>query len=285
MEAVILALASAIIFGLNAVIIRKGIHIKPFPLNTVIMSSTSIFVLWSFVFITKTPMPSTEAIPYFIISGILAPGFGSILNFESFKRIRVTLTSSFLAITPLFGTILAILFLGETINLTIALGTLSIVLGVFLLSWFRPKKHVRIRDFSFVLISALLIAIATIISKTGLNISNLPYSGIAVAISAAVVTQLIIITIFKKWHTISRTFRDAKFFVISGFLFSIAILLMFTALSKGDVSIILPLNHTQALFAFLFAWLLLRKHEPLTKHILLGAVAIVIGAFLVTIGT
>jgi drug/metabolite transporter, DME family len=284
MDPIFLALITAVLFGLNATIVRKAIHRKPFPLNTIIMTSTGAVILWLFVSITKTPLPSQEAIPYFIVAGILAPGFASILNYESFKRVRATLTSAFLGLTPFFGTVLAIIFLGERINLEIASGTLLVVLGVFLLSWFRPKKHVRIKDFSFVMAASFIIAAATIISKAGLKISNLPYSGIAIAITAAVVTQLIIITLLKKWHTISKTFHDAKYFLATGLIFSVGIIFMFVSLSRGNVSIILPIVHTQTLFAVLFSWLLLRKHEPLTKHIILGAVAIVIGAFLVTIG-
>ncbi|MAE42157.1 hypothetical protein CMO93_00165 [Candidatus Woesearchaeota archaeon] len=284
MEVIILATISAAIIGLNATIIRKGIHRKPFSLNSIISSFVAGIILWLFVFIVKSPMPSKEAIPFFIVAGILAPGFASILNFESVKRIRATLTSSLLATIPLFGTILAIIFLGERINSMIALGTLSIVLGVFLLSRFRPKKHVKLRDFSFALGGAMLIATSTIFSKAGLNISNLPYSGIAIAISAGVITHFIIITVLKKWNTISTNFHDAKFFIISGTFISIALLFLFTALSIGNVVVVVPLTHTQPLFALFFAWLLLRKHEPLTKHIILGAVTIVIGSFLVSMG-
>tara|TARA_Y100000310_G_scaffold339842_1_gene433782 strand:+ start:6532 stop:7389 length:858 start_codon:yes stop_codon:yes gene_type:complete len=284
MNAIILAILSAVILGLNAVIIRKGVHRRPTSLNAFIVFVVAGILMWMLVFIVKSPMPSREATFFFMIAGIFAPGFASLFNFESIKRIRATLTSSLVSTSPLFGTALAIIFLGERINIQIALGTLSIVLGVIMISWFRPKKHVKLTDFSFALGGAILVAISIVIMKAGFSISNLPYSAIAISTTSGVIVHFIIITIFKKWHTLSKTFNDIKYFIVAGFLIATAIAILFTALSVADVSIILPLMQTSTLFAILFSWMLLRKHEPLTKHIVFGAVAIVMGAFLVMVG-
>jgi transporter family protein len=284
MDPILLAIISAVILGLNASIIRMGVNRKPFSLNSIITFFTAAVILWLFAFIVKSPLPSLEAWPYFIIAGILAPGFAAILTFESFKKTGVAFTTSLVAISPLFATGLALIILKEKINVPIALGTILIVFGIFFLSWFRPKRHVKLSDLWLAIAGAAFIGFATTITKFGLNISNLPYSAIAISTSAGAITLFIIISALKKWNTISKTFHDAKFFIISGFFFSIGIMIFFIALSVGDVTVLFPLNRTQPLFAMLFAWFLLKKQDHITRYTVAGAIAIVSGAFLISMG-
>ena len=284
MEPIVLALVAAVFFGLNMALIKMAIHRKPFILNAVITFSTAALIMWLFVIFGNADMPSARSLPYFILAGILAPGFSAVLNFESLKRAGVSITSSLLATSPFFSTIFAISFLKEKINLLVGLGTLSIILGVILLSWFRPRKHIRLADLLLPLTAALLIGIGAVSSKHGLNISNAPLGAIAVAVTAGVIMQLIFISAFGKWHTISKSFHDLKYFVIAGIFAGIALIALFLALSAGDVVVIFPLSNTQTLFAIFFSWLLFREHDHITRHTLIGAAAIIIGASLVSMG-
>lgn len=208
----------------------------------------------------------------------------AIANFESFKRVGVTFTSSLLATAPLFATGLAIIVLNEKINMPIVIGTILVVLGVVFLSWFRPKKHVRFPDLVFALVGAVFIGIATVVTKLGLNISNLPYSAVAISTTAGVATLFAIISISNKWGTISKNFHDATFFIASGIFIGIAFIIFFTALSIGDVSVVFPLNRTQPLFAMLFAWILFKNQDHITRYTIIGATTIVLGGALVSIG-
>lgn len=284
MEPVVLALISALFFGINMALIKIAMHRKPFMLNAAITFSVAAIMMWVFVFFGNSNMPSAKSLPYFILSGILAPGFSALLNFESLKRAGVSITSSLLSTAPFFSTLFAIIFLKESINLMIGLGTFSIILGVIILSWFRPKKHVKFADLFLPLAAALFIGIGAVSSKHGLNISNAPLGGIAVAVTAGVATQLIFITVSGKWNTLSQNFHDLKYFLIAGIFVGIALITLFLSLSLGDVVIMFPLSNTQALFAIMFSWLFFREHDHITKHTLIGAVAIVIGASLVAIG-
>lgn len=284
MDPILLAILSAVFLGLNATIIKMGIQRKPFLSNTLISFGTAAVVMWAFVFLTNKPLPSPEAMPFFILSGILAPGFAALTNFESFKRVGVSLTASLIATAPLFGIIFAIFLLNEQINSFIGLGTLSIILGVFLLSWFRPKHHIKLSDLSFALVGSFFIGIATVISKFALNISNVPFSGIAVAVTAGITVHLIFIATLKKWNTLSKNFHDAKYFLLSGVFMAVALFLLMVALAAGKVVVVFPINQTQVLFAILFSYLLLRKHDHITIYTILGAIAIVIGSSLISLG-
>ena len=284
MEPIILALFSAVMFGFNMLMIKMGMNRKPYSLNSIITFSAAALVMWLFVLLVDSTMPSARALPFFVIAGILAPGLSAIFTFESFKKSGVSITSSLIATAPFFSTILAIIFLGEKINAKIGMGTLLIVLGVIALSWFRPKSHIRPLDLLFPVIAAFIIGTASVISKFGLNISNVPFSGIAIAATAGAVTQFIFITARKKWSTIADNFHDMKYFLIAGVFVGFALTSLFLAISRGNLVVVFPIANTQTLFAILFSWLFFREHDHITRHTLIGAITIVLGATLVSLG-
>jgi drug/metabolite transporter, DME family len=284
MEPITLALISAVLFGLNMVVIKVAISKKPFPLNALITFAVSSVILWAFVLVLRAPFPSRDALPFFIAAGALAPGLSAILNFESFRRAGVSITSSLIATSPFFSMILAVIFLRETINILIGFGTLMLVAGVAVISWFRPKGHVKPVDLLFPIFAAVSIGSAAVVSKIGLNISNVPLSGIAIAVTAGVVLQMVFITGMRKWHTISRSIDEMKYFALGGVFIGFALLALFSALASGEVVVVFPLSNTQTLFAIFFSWIFLRKLDHITMHTVLGAVAVVIGAALISLG-
>ena len=87
MDPIILAIISAVFLGLNATIIKMGVYRKPFTSNAVITFITAAVLMWLYVFLTNKPLPSLESLPFYILSGILAPGLSALFNFESFKRV------------------------------------------------------------------------------------------------------------------------------------------------------------------------------------------------------
>ena len=284
MEPIILALLSALFFGFNIILVKMGMNRNPNPWNAILTFSSAAFVLWLFVLFVDSAMPSLLAALLFAVAGIMAPGVSSIMNFESVRRAGVSITTSLVGTAPLFATVLAIALLKERINAEIAFGTLLIVSGIALLSWFRPKAHVQLSDLILPLVAALFIGVASVISKFGLNISNVPFSGIAIAVTAGVASQLAVIVSRKKIGAISRGFHEAKYFVASGIFAGFALASLFVALSKGNLVVVFPIANTQPLFAIFFSWLLLRKHDHIGMHTIIGALAIVAGASLVTFG-
>jgi drug/metabolite transporter (DMT)-like permease len=72
------------------------------------------------------------------------------------------------------------------------------------------------------------------------------------------------------------------------FFFSAALIALsaqlanFTALSRADVSVIIPLLNTTPLFAVLFSGLFLRSMESISPRTLLGAIIMVAGVMIIT---
>jgi uncharacterized membrane protein len=62
-----------------------------------------------------------------------------------------------------------------------------------------------------------------------------------------------------------------------------AILLLFNALDRGDVSVVAPVVSTQPLLVFLFSALILRHMERRDPSMLLAGGVVVIGTILVSV--
>lgn len=69
---------------------------------------------------------------WFGLLGIINYVMGRQFNYISIRRIGVTRASPLFSSSPLFAMILAVSFLGESVNPAIVVGTLTIVGGLYL---------------------------------------------------------------------------------------------------------------------------------------------------------
>jgi drug/metabolite transporter (DMT)-like permease len=71
---------------------------------------------------------------WFALGGLFAFALGRFLNAVSIQKAGVARATPLFSTAPLFATILAIIFLGETITLWLLLGTVTIVTGIILIT-------------------------------------------------------------------------------------------------------------------------------------------------------
>jgi drug/metabolite transporter (DMT)-like permease len=71
---------------------------------------------------------------WFALSGLLNFALGRFLNSVSIQQVGVARATPLFSTAPLFATILAIIFLGETITPWLLLGTATIVGGIILIT-------------------------------------------------------------------------------------------------------------------------------------------------------
>lgn len=77
--------------------------------------------------------------------------------------------------------------------------------------------------------------------------------------------------------------RGTLYFVGAGVFSSMGVLLMFTALSKGDVVILSPVLATNPLFTLVFAALFLRGVEQITRRAVIGTALVVAGVIVLSV--
>ena len=136
MTGIALAITAACCWAWSAIFARLG-------LSSGIKASAGTFVsmLSSFLMVAILALAlnfrdvlglSLIAVFWFGLIGVINYVIGRQLNYAAIDRIGVVRASPLFATAPLFAMILAVSFIGETVNVPIVIGTLTIVAGIFL---------------------------------------------------------------------------------------------------------------------------------------------------------
>jgi uncharacterized membrane protein len=131
-------------------------------------------------------------------------------------------------------------------------------------------------------IAAFAYSTADLIVKSGLDSISQPAFGATLAIGSGLAAW----TMAHAVPAVRRRFRlgrDAWWMALSGLLMGVAILLLFNALDRGDVSLVAPIVTTQPLFVFLFSTLILRHLERIDRSTVLAGIIVVVGTILVSV--
>lgn len=132
------ALSAAIIFALGQVFVRKGVGGLGITLGTAVMVSTGTITLVIVALIMEDRALfqsfTSLAVLYFIGAGFFHFLAGwSFLNASS-RIIGAARTSAITGITPLFAAILAIIALGEGVNIYLGVGMILITVGSYFIT-------------------------------------------------------------------------------------------------------------------------------------------------------
>ena len=135
MLGIVLAIAAAFFWGTGAVFVRLGLrHIKP-STGTLISMLSSLVLVGLLAIITKfddVVSLSPAALAWFGLIGVVNYVLGRQFNYSAIRYIGVTKATPLFAAAPFFAIILAVAFLGESVNIAILLGTFSVVAGIYL---------------------------------------------------------------------------------------------------------------------------------------------------------
>ncbi len=272
------ALFTAVSFGMGSVFARKGVLKHQSAFNAVPAFAIGALILWAVVLVTHSTLPSGNALLLSLLRGVLDPGIAALLVFLAFRHLGVSITIPILASSPLISTTLSIFLFDETLTIIILAGTALVLLGVYFLSSKKQRMHLDSRYIPVAIGGMVLIGIGSVLSKAALPTSEAAIGSAAISFTAAVATQLTIVTVLRKWHSLPRAKHIYPYLAGSGTAGAVGFLFLFTALSQAPVSRVMPLAGTQPLFTLLFAQLFLRQHERINAHIIIGALLIVLGA-------
>jgi len=135
MTGILCAVAASVCWGIGAIFVKLG--------SQSIQSSTGIFIsmLASILLVCSLALGmdygavqalTPLAVLWFCMVGLVSYVLGRGLNYTAIRYIGVGRATPMVASAPLFAVILAAVFAGERVNLPIAAGTVSIVLGLYL---------------------------------------------------------------------------------------------------------------------------------------------------------
>jgi len=136
MLGIVLAITAACCWSTGAVLVRLGLQggIKSSTGALISMLSSLLLVgsLALLINFDEVAHLSPMALLWFGLIGIVNYVLGRQFNYISIRHIGVTKATPLFAASPLFAMILAVTFIGESINSAIVIGTIIIVGGLYL---------------------------------------------------------------------------------------------------------------------------------------------------------
>lgn len=281
--AVYFAFQAALFFSIAHILIRRGLVESNAMTGSFISLSMSAAVLW-LLLIVSVPLSAlwTPAILIFIAAGFFAPGIGRTLSYVGIEKIGVARSVPIVNSSPIFASIFAVIFLGETWVLQNIAGTLLVIAGVVTLSMVKPaEKRWRKRDIVFPIIGAVAFGASAVLRKAGLGFVNIPVLAAAMTAGAAALFSFMLLQVQGGKEAIKLTRRSAAWLFIAAFFNTVAMLSVFYALSHGKVVIVEPLVSSNPVLTLLLAAIFLRDLEALSLRVILGALLTVTGTILV----
>ncbi len=281
----LIALAAALSYATSGIAARRGLRYST-PITVTMVSLTVHAVgLWSILLLTKgVPRVSLWVLLLFFITGTLQPVI-RLCTYAGIFHMGASRGTTVRSSHPLFSTSIAILFLGEQVNLWIAFGTVLIVVGVTLISWQPGSERGSYRwwHLGFPLGAALLAGISHPIRRYALGLANEPlfFAASVGLISLGWMTAYLLLPVKKEgpvWHR-----KAAPSFMVAGVFETLGIFLVITALSVGQVVIVSPIVATSPLWILLGTWLFLRGIENLNLRTVAGAICVVAGTIAISL--
>lgn len=250
MDAVLLALASALGYGLGLTLTQFGLRDVPPATGAAISIPTS-----ALLFLAAAPVglagttPAWAALPIFAAVGLLFPAAATLITFAANQRLGPVITGSLGNLAPVFAVLLAFVLLGEPIRIGQMVGLAIILAGVLALTGWGGRQQAGWASWyvALPLVTAALRGFIQPVIKLGLAIWPSPYAAV---LAGYLVSAAVVVTALRlrtgRWRP-QASARGLAWFAGVGLCNGLAVLLMYAALARGPVTIVSPLVATYPL--------------------------------------
>lgn len=283
MTAVLLACASAALFGAMSVAVRIGLRdVRDAELGSFAMSSLALVLTAALGLAVGQGADLRDAWP-FLVAGAIAPGISQVLFVRAVQDAGAARTSVLMGTAPLVAVAIALTILGEPVSAGLIAGGLLIVSGGIALA----NERVRPADFrrlgvAFAVAATVLFAVRDNVVRAIAKGSDVaPLTAVPVSLFAAVAAVVLYLVVTRRGAWASGYGAAVRTFAPAGVIFGVSYVLLFEAYYHGRVSVVAPLVATESLWGILFAALFLRRSELVGRWLVVGAVLIVAGGVLI----
>jgi transporter family protein len=295
MEAVILAFLTAIFWGIRTSIARKGLGQVDLLTGTFITFLVAFPILFIFASITGEYANITNLTPQSLVSlavaGVLMYALARTFAFNSVKTIGSARAGQLMSTELVFAAIFSSIIIREFPSIILTVGLVSVLIGVVSITRSQKKsskENITRRDFSIGLITGLGSGIIWGFSDTLIRLGMINWSSpILGNLVAYFFASMIFSTVIfgtksrEKLRKINR--NSIVFLVLVGALSTFGTVTQFMALNLASVSAVVPITSTNSLITLIFSYTFLRKHEVINLNVIIGALLIVGGTYIVII--
>ena len=278
MDAVLLALTSAFLFGAMTVMLRPALARGGDPLLGALL--TVVPAVGVGLLATAVAGGEVDGLWPFVLAGVLGPGISQVLFTLAIRDAGASRTSAAVGTAPLFAVFFAVVLLGEPLVAGVILGAAAIVAGGVLLAGERDRPlHVKPIGFAFAIAAALVFAARdTLVRWLAVDTSVSPELAMTTTLAAGSLMLLATLLVARR----PLSLRAVRGFVPPGVLFGLSYVCLFEAYYRGRLSVVSPLVATESLWGVALAAVFLR-HERVSRRLAAGAALVVAGGMLIGI--
>lgn len=292
-EVYLLALVPALLWGFSPVLSKRGMAAGGSSLQaSLVVVVVDSVLYWSALAVLQGRAVFADltagALAVFLLAGVFGTALGRLATFAGVHRVGASVNSAVISARPLFATLLAVAFLGESVTAITVAGVVVLVAGLATLALAKGGDigGWRRRELLFPLAGALCFAVGNVLRRFGLTTSP------ATALEAVALNETAALVVLGAYGlAVGRERLRAppetyRYFAASGLFTAVALLSLFAAFRhpEGRVAIVDPLAATAPLFTAVFAYALLGDLERVTRGVVVGAALVVAGVVLVTAG-
>lgn len=281
----VVAISSAMGWAADSVLVRFGLRRSNIFAAMLVSYLVSVTCMWTYLAATTSlEFLRSPAMIYYLASGCMQPLFARALFYAGITRIGVARAGPLRGIEPLFAGAIAILFFNERPGWPVFLGTLLIIVSLWLISGRRESEKPWRLVYALLPIGAALIsAISQSLRKQALAIIPDPFVAVAVVTTVSLILLLGFVFTTGRAEQLKMDREGFLFFFCAALLACAAQVANFIALGRGELSVIIPLLNTTPLFTVLFSAIFLRAVETINLRIATGAGSMVAGVVLITL--
>jgi drug/metabolite transporter (DMT)-like permease len=286
-DAVLLACLSGALFGAFTVAVRFALRRGAEPEAGAAASSASGLAV-ALVCAAAAGFPraglSLEGLWPFVVAGVVVPGVSQTLFVRAVRAAGPSRTSVLIGAAPLASALLALWLLDEPFRVALAAGTVLVVLGCVALARERARpEHFAVVGLLLAFGAMSLYSLRDVIVRWAAADTDVsPLVAAATSLAAGTATLALTVLLVPSAHRLGSRLRPTLVgFVPAGILLGVAYVTLFEALERGRVTVVAPLNGTQALWAVLLSAAFVGRSEAIGLRLAAAAVLIVAGGALI----
>jgi drug/metabolite transporter (DMT)-like permease len=280
------ALTSALLFAIGAHLQNLGLaRVRSDSGAAISIASSAVFFWLMAPFLLVGANWFQSAVWIFVLIGLFRPAVSANLAVAGMRYLGPTLASTLSSTSPLFGAVLGVLWLGESLTWVTALGTLGIIATVVMVA----RRDIRtaatwpLWALGLPVGAAAVRSVGHVLSKIGLEGIPDPYFAGLVGFSVSTLVMLAVHRMRPGAQPVPWRGDGPYWFVAAGVIMGISLVSLNTALMRGQIVTVVPIVACSPVFTMLLSVLVFRR-EKLTARIVLATFVVVPSVILIALG-
>jgi len=281
---ILYAVIAGLFWGTSPVLVKRGLVSSDERAATLIQQAAILFSLLLFTLLegsVVTDQVSPVSMIVFVAIGMVGAYLGRTLFVKSVDQIGAARAQLVVNTSPLVTVMLAALFLGERLTVTVLAGCILIVSGIFFIPAAEPQSS-RAPSNRLLTLNSLLATICyglvPVMKKFATDHGGSPMLGALTIHATGLVLLLTFGSLLKielKWQKVALP--SFICFVLAGALQAIGSVFTLNALLYAPASVVAPIWNTQPIVSFFLARVTLKGIEVVTLKDGIAAALVVIG--------